>query len=138
MMEVVIAGRKIGPGHPCFIIAEAGVNHNGDVKMARRLVDVAAEAGADAVKFQTFKADQVVSAAASKAEYQVETTGSSQSQLEMLQALELSREAHVELQAHCRERGVLFMSTPFDEGSADFLDELDVPVFKIPSGEVTS
>ena len=138
MTEVEVAGRKIGSGHPCFIIAEAGVNHNGDVEMAKRLVDVAAEAGADAVKFQTFKAEQVVSAAAPKAEYQVETTGSAQSQLEMLQALELSREAHIELQAYCRERGVLFMSTPFDEGSADLLVELDVPVLKIPSGEVTS
>ena len=138
MREVDVAGRNIGLGHPCFIIAEAGVNHNGDVEMAKRLVDVAAEAGADAVKFQTFKAEQVVSTTAPKAEYQVETTGSSQSQLEMLQALELSREAHVELQAYCRERGVLFMSTPFDEGSADLLAELNVPVLKIPSGEVTS
>jgi len=138
MKEVEIAGRKIGPGHPCFIVAEAGVNHNGDVEMAKRLVDVAAEAGADAVKFQTFKAERVVSATAPKAEYQVETTGSSESQLEMLRPLELSREAHVQLQTCCQERGVLFMSTPFDEGSVDLLAELDVPVFKVPSGEVTS
>ena len=138
MNEVEIAGRKVGPGNPCFIVAEAGVNHNGDVDLAKQLVDVAAEAGADAVKFQTFKAERVVSATATKAEYQLETTGSSESQLEMLRALELSPEAHIQLQAYCQDRGMIFMSTPFDEGSSDLLARLDVPVFKIPSGEVTS
>ena len=137
-MEVEIRGRKIGPGHPCFIIAEAGVNHNGDIQMARRLVDVAVDAGADAIKFQTFKAERVVSATAPKAEYQMQTTNASESQLEMLRALELPHEAHAQLQAYCQERGVLFMSTPFDKGSVDLLDGLEVPVFKVPSGEVTS
>ena len=138
MREIEIAGHKIGPGHPCFIIAEAGVNHNGDVEMAKRLVNVAVEAGADAVKFQSFKADGVVSTTAPKAEYQLQTTDASQSQLEMLQGLELSPEVHHQLQALCQERGILFMSTPFDHGSVDLLAELEVPVFKIGSGEITN
>lgn len=135
---IEIAGPKIGWGHPCFIIAEAGVNHNGDIELAKRLVDVAAKAGADAVKFQTFRAERVVSATAPKAEYQLQTTDVAESQLEMLRRLELSPEAHRELQTYCQERGVLFMSTPFDEKSADLLDELGVPVFKIGSGEITN
>jgi len=136
--RVRIGERVLGPEQPCFIIAEAGVNHNGDVELAERLVDVAVEAEADAVKFQTFKANRVVSAAAPKAEYQLWTTDSAESQLEMVKRLELSPQAHRELQAYCQKRGVLFMSTPFDEGSVDLLDELGVPVFKIGSGEVTN
>ncbi len=132
-----VEGRKIGPGCPCFIIAEAGVNHNGDIELAKRLVDVAGDAGVDAIKFQTFRADQIVSRIAPKAEYQLETTDTTESQLEMLQRLELSHGAHRKLYAHCRERGVLFMSTPFDEQSANLLYELGVPVFKIGSGEIT-
>jgi len=135
---IKIGDYRIAPGLACFIIAEAGVNHNGDVELAKRLVDAAAEAGADAVKFQTFKADRVVSATAPKAGYQLQTTDSGESQLEMLQRLELSPEAHRELQAYCQERDILFMSTPFDQKSADLLDELDVPVFKIGSGEITN
>jgi len=138
MKEIEIAGHRIGVGYPCFIIAEAGVNHNGDIQVAKRLVDVAAKAGADAVKFQTFKADRMVSATAPKAEYQLQTTDPAESQLEMLRRLELSPEAHRKLQTYCQEQGVLFMSTPFDEESADFLDELGVPVFKIGSGEITN
>ena len=128
----------VGSGFRCFIIAEAGVNHNGDVELAKRMVDAAVEAGADAVKFQTFKAEGVASAAAPKAEYQLQTTGPAGSQLEMLRGLELSREAHIDLQARCQERGLLFMSTPFDEGGADLLAELGVPVFKVASGELTN
>ena len=136
MNEFEIAGRKIGPGHPCCIIAEAGVNHNGDVEVARRLIDVAGDAGADAVKFQSFKAEGVVSANAPKAEYQLETTNTDESQLDMLRKLELSRQAHLELQAYCQERNILFLSTPFDRESVDLLVEMDVPGFKIGSGEV--
>jgi len=132
------AGRLVGPGHPCFVIAEAGVNHNGDPELARRLVDVAAEAGADAVKFQTFHAKRLVSPTAPKAAYQRQTTDASESQLEMLRRLELSPAAHRELRDYCRAKGVLFLSTPFDEESADLLDELGVPVFKIGSGEITN
>ena len=133
-----IGNRAVGFGEPVFIIAEAGVNHNGDVELAKRLINVAAEAGADAVKLQTFKAERVVSATAPKAEYQLQTTDAVESQLDMLRRLELSLEAHRELQAYCQERGVLFMSTPFDEESADLLDELGVPVFKVGSGEITN
>lgn len=127
----------VGEGHPCFFIAEAGVNHNGDLELARRLVDIAREAGADAVKFQTFQAERVVIRDAPKAEYQKETTGAHESQFEMLRRLQLSEEAHRELLRYCREKNILFLSTPFDEESADFLDELKVPAFKIGSGEVT-
>jgi N-acetylneuraminate synthase/N,N'-diacetyllegionaminate synthase len=136
--SVNIEGRQVGPGHPVFIIAEAGVNHNGDPEMARQLVHVAVAAGADAVKFQTFRADSVASAEAPKAEYQVETTGNAETQLEMLRRLELSPEAHREIQAHCRRNQIMFLSTPFDEAAADLLEELDVPAFKISSGDLTN
>jgi N-acetylneuraminate synthase/N,N'-diacetyllegionaminate synthase len=135
---IELTGHKIGLGSPCFIIAEAGVNHNGDVELAKRLVDVAAEAGADAVKFQTFKAERVVSTEAPKAAYQKETTDAGESQLEMVRRLELAPEAHRELQSYCQDQCILFMSTPFDRESVDFLDELGVPVFKVGSGEVTN
>ncbi|HED14066.1 MAG TPA: N-acetylneuraminate synthase, partial [Gammaproteobacteria bacterium] len=137
-MQIELADRQVGPGHPCFIIAEAGVNHNGEIGLAKQLVDVAAEAGADAIKFQTFRADRGVSAATPKAKYQLQTTDASESQREMLRHLELSREAHHQLQAHCQEQNILFMSTPFDQESADLLDELRVPLFKIGSGEITN
>lgn len=121
-----------------FLVAEAGVNHNGDLQLAHQLVDIAAEAGCDAVKFQTFRAERVASWRAPKAEYQVLTTGQEDSQLDMLRRLELSRQAHLELQARCRARGIQFISTPFDVESVDLLDELGVPLFKIPSGEITN
>ena len=135
---IEIAGRTIGSGMPVFIIAEAGVNHNGEVGLAKRLIDVAAESGADAVKFQTFRADRLVSPKAPKAEYQLQTTNPNESQSDMLQRLALSPEVHRELRNYCRERSVLFLSTPFDEESADLLDEMGVPVFKIGSGEITN
>lgn len=138
MKEIEFANHAIGPTHPCFVIAEAGVNHNGDIHLAKQLVNVAADAGADAVKFQTFKAERVVSVNAPKAEYQLETTDTAESQLDMIRRLELSPDAHRELQAYCQERGILFMSTPFDKESVDLLDELGVPVFKIGSGEITN
>jgi N-acetylneuraminate synthase/N,N'-diacetyllegionaminate synthase len=130
--------RAVGAGHPCFVIAEAGVNHNGDVELAHRLVDVAADAGADAIKFQTFEPERLVSPLARKAEYQVANTGSSESQLEMLRRLVLPREALAPLAAHAAERGLLFLSTPFDEASADVLEGLGMAAFKVPSGEVTN
>lgn len=137
-MEIELAGWKIGAGQPCFIIAEAGVNHNGDTELAKRLVDVAVRAGANAVKFQTFKAERLVARDVPKADYQKETTDPFESQFAMLKKLELSPEAHRELQTYCRNCGILFLSTPFDEESADFLESLDVPVFKIGSGEITN
>lgn len=122
-----------------FIIAEAGVNHNGSLDLARQLIDVAADAGADAVKFQTFKAQNLVSKSAAKAEYQVKTTGSVESQFEMIQKLELDEAAHRELITHCRARNIQFLSTPFDHASVDLLaDTFNLPLLKIPSGEITN
>jgi len=121
-----------------LIIAEAGVNHNGSLELALRLVDAAAEAGADAVKFQSFKADKVASAQAAKADYQTRTTGAGESQLEMLRRLELTETDHQVIAARCLERGIRFLSTPFDEESADLLHRLGVELFKIPSGEITN
>jgi N-acetylneuraminate synthase len=138
MKEIEVSGHKIGPGHPCFIIAEAGVNHNGDVELAKRLVDVAVEAEADAVKFQTFKAERLTTSDAPKAEYQRQTTDAAESQYEMLRRLELAPEAHLDLMNYCEGENILFMSTPFDEESADFLDSLAIAVFKVPSGEITN
>lgn len=122
---------------PVFIIAEAGVNHNGSTGLALQLVDVAAEAGADAVKFQTFKAETLVRAGAEKAEYQKKQTGDGD-QFSMLKALELSEEAHRQVAARCREKGILFMSTPFDLEAADFLLGLGMTFIKVPSGELTN
>ena len=133
-----IGAREIGAGQPCFVIAEAGVNHNGSLEMARRLVDAAVQAGADAVKFQTFRSEKVVSPFAPKANYQVETTGAAESQLEMVKKLELPPEAFRDLRDHCRRQGILFLSTAFDEESADLLQELEVAAFKVSSGEVTN
>ena len=135
---IEIAGRKIGPGWPCFVIAEAGVNHNGSLERAKQLIDAARDAGADAVKFQTFRAEKVVSPSAAKAAYQVETTGSAESQLEMVKKLELPPQAFRELSAYCGQRGILFLSTPFDNESADLLEELGIPAFKVASGEITN
>jgi len=126
------------PGHT-FVIAEAGVNHNGDESRAVELVHLAAAAGADAVKFQTFKADRIAATSARKAEYQTRNTGDDGSQIAMLKALELSEDGHRAVAAACQEAGIEFMSTPFDEGSATFLvDEIGVERLKIASGELTN
>ncbi len=124
--------------YPVFVIAEAGVNHNGDVEKACRLIDIAAGAGADAVKFQTFKAERVAAVEAPKAGYQLQTTDAAESQLDMLRRLELPREAHEMLKRRCDTSGIEFMSTPFDPDSADFLASLGVRRFKIGSGELTN
>ncbi len=121
-----------------FIIAEAGVNHNGSLKLAKKLIDVAAEAGADAVKFQTFQADKLVSKTAQKAQYQKQTTDAVETQYEMIKRLELDTEAHHELIAYCNTKKILFLSTPFDHESIDLLDKLGMEIFKIPSGEITN
>lgn len=124
-------------GDRVFVIAEAGVNHNGELARALEMIDVAAACGADAVKFQTFVTDDLVAVDAPKAGYQARQTGGG-SQRDMLKALELSHEDFRQLEARCRERAIVFLSTPFEEGSADFLDSLDVAAFKIPSGEITN
>lgn len=121
-----------------YVIAEAGVNHNGDRGLALRLVEVAAEAGADAVKFQTFSAARLASSQAPKAAYQQRSTGTEESQLEMLRKLELPLEWHAELQAHARRLGIEFLSTAFDVDSLSFLQTLGLPMYKIPSGEITN
>lgn len=122
--SIVIAGRRIGPGAPCFVIAEAGVNHNGSLDRAFEMIEVAAEAGADAVKFQTFNPDRLVLR--------------SEAQYEMLVGLRLTDDEHGALMQRCTELGLLFLSTPFDEESADFLNGLGVAAFKLPSGEITN
>ena len=121
-----------------FIIAEAGVNHNGNMNLAEQLIDIAAAAGADAVKFQTFKADRLATPDAPKAEYQKLTSDAGESQYQMLRRLELSAEAHRHLLAHCAANNILFLSTPFEEESADLLEALGVTMFKVPSGEITN
>jgi N-acetylneuraminate synthase len=125
------------PNH-VYVIAEAGVNHNGDLDLARALVDRAADAGADAVKFQTFEAKKLATRQAPKAGYQRETTDAAESQLEMLRKLELPRAWHADLQERACSRGIQFLSTAFDSGSLDFLEELDMPFYKVPSGELTN
>lgn len=121
-----------------FIIAEAGVNHNGSLELAKKLVDVAVDAGADAVKFQTFKADKLVSRNAQKAEYQQQTTDAEESQYQMIKKLELDEAAHRELIAYCKQKQIMFLSTPFDHDSIDMLNDFGMPIFKIPSGEITN
>lgn len=121
-----------------FIIAEAGVNHNGDLSIAKKLIDAAAEVGADAVKFQTFTADKIVSRSAPKAKYQRKRTAKGESQFEMLKGLELNSKAHQELLNHCRKKRIVFLSTAFDIESVDFLNKLGLSIFKVPSGEITN
>lgn len=123
---------------PVFIIAEAGVNHNGSLDLAFKLVDAAKEAGADAVKFQTFRAENLATTSAHKAAYQERTTSSSETQFEMLKRLELDADAHRKLIEHCRSIGVQFLSSPFDLESIDLLEKLQVPLYKVPSGEITN
>ena len=122
-----------------IIIAEAGVNHNGNFEMAKKLIDVAAEAGADIVKFQTFKADKIVSESAKKAQYQINNMNDGDnSQYSMLKKLEMPEEWHYLLQTYSKEKGISFLSTGFDEESIDFLDNMGIEFFKIPSGEITN
>jgi len=130
-----ISGRSIGPGHPCFFIAEAGVNHNGNVENAKKLIDIAVASKSDAVKFQTFNTDLLAIPDAPKAEYQTITTNKQESQTDMLRQLELPKEAFEELQRYCESQNIIFLSSPFDESSVDLLCNLDVPAYKIPSGE---
>lgn len=121
-----------------YIIAEAGVNHNGDIGIAKKMVDAAAAAGADAVKFQTFQAQNLVCKSAKKAEYQLETTEQSETQYQMLKKLELTEEMHRELISYCNAKGIQFLSTPFDVDSVELLERYQLPIMKIPSGEITN
>ena len=121
-----------------YIIAEAGVNHNGDINLAKKLVDIAKDAGCDCVKFQTFSADKIVTKQAKKAEYQIANTKNDDSQYEMLKKLELTYDEFNELKRYCDEIGIDFLSTPFDEEAADLLESIGVDAYKIPSGEITN
>jgi N,N'-diacetyllegionaminate synthase len=121
-----------------FIIAEAGVNHNGSIHIAMKLIDAAVSAGADAVKFQTFKTENVVSKTAPKAQYQKETGGLNESQFDMLKKLELDIDAHKTLLSYCQKKEIKFLSTPFDLKSIDLLNSLGLNIYKIPSGEITN
>jgi len=121
-----------------FIIAEAGVNHNGSIELAKELIDVASSAGANAVKFQTFKTENLVSKNAQKADYQKETTDKEESQFDMIKKLELDVDTHHELIAYCQSKKIHFLSTPFDLDSIDLLNGLKLDIFKIPSGEITN
>lgn len=121
-----------------FIIAEAGVNHNGSIKMAKKLIDAAYIAGANAIKFQSFKAGNLVTESAPKVKYQIEKSSTNETQFEMLKKLELSLDDHTALLDYCKEKGITFLSTPFDEECADLLFDLGIELFKIPSGELNN
>jgi len=135
--KIKIGNKIIGEGEPCFIIAEAGVNHNGDFRLAKKLINVAKQAGADAVKFQTFKAENVVTETAGMAEYQKENIGSKKSQLSMIKELELSYKDFIKLKKYCDEKKIIFLSTPHSEDAIDFLEPI-VPAYKIGSGDLTN
>jgi N-acetylneuraminate synthase/N,N'-diacetyllegionaminate synthase len=137
MREIKVADRVIGEGHPCFVIAEAGVNHNGRPDLARKLIDKAKGVGADAVKFQVFSAEEIVTRTAKKAEYQKRGTGEG-TQYKMLKRLELSEDDLEGLAQHAEKRGIIFLASAFDEKGADLLERLGAPAFKIPSGEITN
>ena len=121
-----------------LIIAEAGVNHNGDIRLAKKLIDVASEAGADIIKFQTFKASKLTTKKAKKAEYQIFRTDSNENQYEMLEKLELSNENHYEHSDYCKHKNIEFLTTAFDVDSLKFINSLNIKRFKIPSGEITN
>jgi len=133
-----IAGRTIGDGAPCFIIAEIGVNHNGNMDLARRLIDEAATAGADAAKFQAYVTEELITPKAHKAAYQVQSTGPADSQFQMLKNLELSGEQQAELKDYCATKNIIYTCTPYDLPSLDLLDQLDVPLLKIASTDTTN
>lgn len=137
---MIIQNRKIGIGQPVFFIAEAGVNHNGSWDLAMQLIDAAADAGADAVKFQTFKTENIILPTAPKSTYHIQTTGSDKDQtwFELLKTQEISRDMHIALIEYCKKRNIIFMSTPYDKDSIDLLDELDVPAFKIASTDTNN
>jgi N,N'-diacetyllegionaminate synthase len=132
-MNIYIGNKKVGNKSPCFIIAEAGVNHNGDVNLAKQLILKAKEVGADCVKFQTFKAEQVVTPNAPKAMYQLKNTNPRESQIAMLKKLELSSESYYELIQLCKKIDIVFMSTPYNYEDVEFLERLNVCAYKLPS-----
>jgi N,N'-diacetyllegionaminate synthase len=137
LKSVKIGAISVGEGHKCFIIAEAGVNHNGSVKLAKQMIERAKAAGADAIKFQTFKTEAIVTRDAGKADYQKASTDES-TQYDMIKKLELSESNFRKLKEHADEVGIMFLSTPFDEQSADMLAAIGMPAYKVASGEITN
>jgi len=137
MVKIKIGNKLIGEGEPCFVIAEAGVNHNGNINLAKKLIDTAKEAGADAVKFQTFKAENVVIENAEMAEYQKKNIGRSETQLKMIKRFELGYKDFIELKKYCDRKKITFLSTPHSEDAIGFLEPL-VPAYKIGSGDLTN
>jgi len=136
--KILLGNKKIGIGEPCFIIAEAGVNHNGDLTLAKKLIDMAYDAGADAIKFQTFRAAHLVTRNAEKAEYQKINDKTTTTQYQMLKKLEFSKAEFKKLQSYAKKKGLIFLSTAFDDESIDLLAALKVPAYKVPSGEITN
>jgi N,N'-diacetyllegionaminate synthase len=136
--EIKIGRRKISPSAPCFIIAEAGVNHGGDIDLAYRLIDIAAGSGADAVKFQAFRTEHLILDNVEKAPYQKSTTASTESQFDMLKKLELKFEQYRLLKDHCKKKNILFLITPFDEASLEELEKVGVEAYKIASTDTTN
>jgi N,N'-diacetyllegionaminate synthase len=136
-MEIKIGNKTIGSNYPCFIIAEAGVNHNGNINLAKKLIDAAVEAGADAVKFQTFKTENLVSKSSVMAKYQQENIGKKETPLKMLKKLEICYDDFVKLKNYCDEKEIIFLSTPHTEDAIDFLERL-VPAYKIGSGDLNN
>ncbi len=134
--RVEIGNKRIGEGFPAFIIAEAGVNHNGELVLAEKLISEAANAGADCIKFQTFKADRVVTHRAPKAAYQLQVTDENESQYDMLKKIELSNDDHVHLKRYAEEKGIIFLSTPYNSEDIAILEEVNVPAYKIASGQI--
>jgi len=138
MKKIQIGNKLVGDEESVFVVAEIGVNHNGDVRLAKKLVDAAKDAGSDAVKFQAFKAERVVTRYAEKAEYQKETTGPSKSQYDMIKKLELRNEEFRELYDYAMKNDIIFLSSAIDKESVDLLSNLGVPAFKVASGEITN
>jgi N,N'-diacetyllegionaminate synthase len=136
--KINIKGKIIHAGSPTFVIAEAGVNHGGNMEIAKQLIDLAVDAKADAVKFQTFKAEHLILSDIQKAPYQKDTTDSSESQFDMLKKLEVSREQNFELKQYCAKKNIVFLTTPFDEESLEEIDELDLPAYKVASTDTTN
>ena len=138
MKEFVIDGKHIGKNFPCYLIAEAGANHNGKLKLAYKLVDLAKKCGADFVKFQTSIPELHISKFAKKANYQIKNTSKNGNQLEMVKKISLSYEQFKKIKKYCLSKKIEFLSTPFDLRSIDFLKNLKMKYFKIPSGEITN
>ena len=137
MKTIEIGNKTIGENHPVFIIAEAGVNHNGSIELAKKLIDVAKEAGVDAVKFQTFKTENVVTRYAGMAEYQEKNIGKKETMQEMIKKLEISYNDFEKLKNYCDEKGIMFLSTPHSGDAIDFLDPL-MPLYKVASPDLTN